>query len=103
MRGVYPRPCVVGWVGFRGFFVTIERSPGLKEMCASLHGVLSNTNNSAVKPLYSVKLREVWQKVKEERKSGDRYRVRRYHGEIIKKAESGGEMLHCYHYHLRSL
>lgn len=97
---------------FPELFVTIEQSPGLVEtQCGSFHGVLSNTSNCAVKPLFSALLRKVCQLAESERRRGareggrgkERYRERRYHGGVIKEAESGEEMRRRYLCHLGSL
>lgn len=98
----------VWWVAFWVFSSRQSNHQAWKRhtLCGSLYGTLSETNNSAVKPLFSSLLWKVWQKAEDKREHGrrkERCRIRRYHGGVIKKAESGGEMLRCYHWHLRSL
>lgn len=98
----------VWWVAFWVFSSRQSNHQAWKRhtLCGSLYGTLSETNNSAVKPLFSSLLWKVWQKAEDKREHGrrkERCRIRRYHGGVIKKAESGGEMLCCYHWHLRSL
>lgn len=59
--------------------------PGGDTLCESLCGVLSNTNNCAVKPLFSELLGKVWQKVKDKREfgRGDEKREREGEREVL--------------------
>lgn len=111
---MYVCVCVCGRAGrFPGGFFRHDRAittrPVGDTQCGSSHVVLSNTNNCAVKPLFSVLLRKVCQLAESERRRGAQEgeegerRERRYHGGVIKEAKSGEETLRRYHWHLGSL